>query len=51
VLKPYSDSQQLLMRNGYKAKLRPSEHQISTKFGTDNGGAIPPTIFKDDGGD
>jgi DNA modification methylase len=46
VLKQYSESQQLLMRNGYKAKLRPSEHQISTKFGTDNGGAIPPTIIK-----
>jgi site-specific DNA-methyltransferase (cytosine-N4-specific) len=48
VLKPYSDSQQTLMRNGYKAKLRPSEHQISTKFGNDNGGAIPPTIIKDE---
>lgn len=48
VLKPYSESQQTLMRNGYKAKLRPSEHQISTKFGTDNGGAIPPTIIKDE---
>lgn len=46
VLKPYSESQHTLMRNGYKAKLRPSEHQISTKFGTDNGGAIPPTIIK-----
>lgn len=53
VLKPYSDSQHTLMKNGYKAKLRPSEHQISTKFGTDNGGAIPPTIIKDeeDGGE
>lgn len=48
VLKRYSESQQTLMRNGYKAKLRPSEHQISTKFGTDNGGAIPPTIIKDE---
>jgi site-specific DNA-methyltransferase (cytosine-N4-specific) len=48
VLKRYSDSQQTLMRKGYKAKLRPSEHQISTKFGTDNGGAIPPTIIKDE---
>lgn len=48
VLKPYSESQQDLMKNGYKAKLRPSEHQISTKFNTDNGGAIPPNIFKDD---
>jgi site-specific DNA-methyltransferase (cytosine-N4-specific) len=48
VLKPYSESQTLLMKNGYKAKLRPSEHQISTKFDTDNGGAIPPTILKDE---
>jgi site-specific DNA-methyltransferase (cytosine-N4-specific) len=48
VLKPYSESQHLLMKNGYKAKLRPSEHQISTQFGTDNGGAIPPTIIKDE---
>ena len=47
VLKPYSDAQQVLMKNGYKAKLRPSEHQISTKFGTDNGGAIPPNILSD----
>lgn len=48
VLKPYSESQHQLMKNGYKAKLRPSEHQISTKFDTDNGGAIPPTLIKDD---
>ncbi len=48
VLKPYSESQQELMRNGYKAKLRPSEHQISTKFDIDNGGAIPPNIIKDE---
>lgn len=48
VLKPYSESQHALMKNGYKAKLRPSEHQISTKFNTDNGGAIPPNIFKDE---
>jgi DNA modification methylase len=47
VLKPYSQAQQSLMKNGYSAKLRPSEHQISTKFGTDNGGAIPPNIFSD----
>jgi site-specific DNA-methyltransferase (cytosine-N4-specific) len=44
VLKPYSDSQIKLMKNGYKAKLRPSEHQISTKFNNDNGGAIPSTL-------
>jgi site-specific DNA-methyltransferase (cytosine-N4-specific) len=48
VLKPYSEAQQVLMKNGYKPKLRPSEHHISDKFGKDNGGAIPPTIIKDD---
>lgn len=47
VLRPYSESQVALMRNGYKAKLRPSEHQISTKFGTNNGGAIPPNLIID----
>jgi site-specific DNA-methyltransferase (cytosine-N4-specific) len=47
VLKPYSDSQIHLMKNGYKAKLRPSEHQISTKFNIDNGGAIPSTLIPD----
>lgn len=47
VLKPYSAAQQQLMKNGYKPALRPSEHQISDKFGTDNGGAIPPNIIAD----
>jgi site-specific DNA-methyltransferase (cytosine-N4-specific) len=47
VLKPYSEAQHALMKNGYTSKLRPSEHQISTKFGTDNGGAIPPNIIGD----
>lgn len=46
VLKPYSSAQRVLMRDGYKAKLRPSEHQISTKFDVDNGGAIPPNIIE-----
>ena len=35
------------MKNGYTPKLRPSEHQISDKFGIDNGGAIPPNIIND----
>lgn len=45
VLKPYSNAQMNLMKNGYKAKLRPSEHQISTKFNVDNGGAIPSSVI------
>jgi DNA modification methylase len=48
VLKPYSESQKSLMKNGYKPMLRPSEHQISDRFGADNGGAIPPNIVEDE---
>ena len=32
ILKPYSDSMKSLLKNGYKAKNRPSGHNISTKF-------------------
>jgi DNA modification methylase len=46
VLQPYSDSMQELLERGYKAKLRPSGHDISTKFSRDNGGAIPPNLLK-----
>lgn len=45
VLTPYSDSMKALIRNGYQAKRRPSGHDISTKFGRDNGGAIPPNLL------
>lgn len=45
VLYPYSDSMQDLFKNGYKPKLRPSGHDISTKFGRDNGAAIPPNLI------
>jgi DNA modification methylase len=45
VLKPYSESMKLLLENGYKAKLRPSGHDISTKFQKDNDGAIPPNLL------
>jgi site-specific DNA-methyltransferase (cytosine-N4-specific) len=34
-----------LLRNGYQAKKRPSGHDISRKFGTDNGAAIPPNLI------
>lgn len=44
VLKPYSEAQRKLMRNGYKPKMRPSEHDISGKFGKDNKGAIPSNL-------
>jgi site-specific DNA-methyltransferase (cytosine-N4-specific) len=34
-----------LLKNGYKAKMRPSGHDISTKFSIDNGGAVPPNLL------
>jgi DNA modification methylase len=45
VLQPYSSSMQDLLKNGYKAKKRPSGHDISKKFSTDNGAAIPPNLI------
>lgn len=45
VLVPYSESMYSLLENGYKARLRPSGHDISDKFQTDNGGAIPPNLI------
>jgi len=46
VLKPYSESMKSLLKNGYKAQMRPSGHDISNKFSTDNGGAIPPNLLE-----
>lgn len=46
VLVPYSDSMQSLLKTGYKAKLRPSGHDISSNFSKDNGGAIPPNLLE-----
>jgi site-specific DNA-methyltransferase (cytosine-N4-specific) len=46
VLKPYSESMKTLLRKGYKAQLRPSGHDISEKFGNDNGGSIPPNLLQ-----
>lgn len=45
ILAPYSDSMKELLLNGYEAKLRPSGHNISTKFGVNNGGSIPPNLL------
>ena len=45
VLQPYSPSMQSLLKNGYKAKLRPSGHDISENFAIDNGAAIPPNLI------
>jgi site-specific DNA-methyltransferase (cytosine-N4-specific) len=45
VLTPYSDSMTHLLANGYKAKRRPSGHDISENFRMDNGAAIPPNLL------
>ncbi|MDM9380489.1 site-specific DNA-methyltransferase [Chlorogloeopsis sp. ULAP01] len=46
VLKPYSESMKQLLKNGYKAKMRPSGHDISEQFQKDNKGAIPPNLLE-----
>jgi len=45
VLQPYSESMKVLLEKGYKPQMRPSGHDISDKFGTDNGAAIPPNLI------
>ena len=45
VLQPYSDSMKVLLEKGYKPMLRPSGHDISNRFSTDNGAAIPPNLL------
>jgi len=45
VLAPYSDSMKSLLKNGYKGKMRPSGHDISTNFSINNGGAVPPNLL------
>lgn len=45
VLQPYSPSMKDLLEKGYKAKKRPSGHDISENFSFDNGAAIPPNLI------
>ena len=45
ILSPYSDSMRTLLKNGYKAKMRPSGHDISSNFSVDNGGSVPPNLL------
>lgn len=45
ILQPYSESMRLLLKRGYRAKQRPSGHNISKNFRRDNGGAIPPNLI------
>jgi site-specific DNA-methyltransferase (cytosine-N4-specific) len=46
VLKPYTPAMIKLLENGYKAKKRPSGHDITEKFSWDNKGAIPPNLLE-----
>ena len=45
VLSPYSQAMKDLLKNGYRAKLRPSGHDISCQFSINNGAAIPPNLI------
>ena len=45
VLTPYSGAMHNLLKNGYKAKLRPSGHDISKKFSINNEASIPPNLI------
>lgn len=46
VLQPYSESMNTLRKSGYKAKMRPSGHDISENLSKDNGGAILPNLIQ-----
>lgn len=49
VLTEYSDRMKKLLENPekfYSPKKRPSGHDISNRFGVDNGGAIPPNLLQ-----
>jgi site-specific DNA-methyltransferase (cytosine-N4-specific) len=45
VLAPYSDAMEALLRHGYKAKMRPSGHDISENFAKRNDGAVPTNLI------
>jgi DNA modification methylase len=46
VLREYSKDMLRLMERGYKAKRRPSGHNITDKFGRNLGGSIPPNLLE-----
>ena len=46
VLKEYSDDMLRLLQRGYRAKERPSGHNITKKFSKNHGGAIPPNLIE-----
>ncbi len=45
VLQPYSTDMTRLLQRGYRAKRRPSGHNITTKFSRDLGGSIPSNLL------
>jgi DNA modification methylase len=45
VLVPYSPDMRRLIERGYRAKKRPSGHNITHKFQVDRGGAIPQNVL------
>lgn len=45
VLEPYSDDMLRLIERGYKAKQRPSGHNITAKFRANRGGSIPSNLL------
>lgn len=45
VLVPYSNDMKRLIEKGYKAKQRPSGHNITSKFQKNHGGAIPSNLL------
>ncbi len=46
VLRPYSKDMLRLIDRGYRAKTRPSGHNITGKFQKDHGGSIPPNLIE-----
>jgi site-specific DNA-methyltransferase (cytosine-N4-specific) len=46
VLKPYTEAMEQLLEKGYRAKKRPSGHDITNKFSRRNEGAIPPNLLE-----
>ena len=45
MLVPYSDDMIRLVERGYRAKKRPSGHNITSKFRKHNGGSIPSNVI------
>lgn len=46
VLRPYTEAMKNLLKKGYRAKMRPSGHNITHKFSRENAGAIPPNLLE-----